>query len=273
MRDELAAIREVALAAGDLLLSNLGRLDRVDRKGGTELVTELDLRAEELIRSHVERLFPDDTVHAEESGATAGRSGRTWYIDPLDGTTNYVHGHPFFAVSVGLVDDAGPRLGLVFAPYLDELYTGTRGGGATVERPRAGTSRALKRRSDLEIEQALLATGFPYQRAALLDRNIEYVRRFLRARCHGVRRAGSAAIDLVHTAAGVLDGFWELGLRPWDVAGGTLIAREAGCLVTDLAGEPKDLTWEEILAAPPGLHERMRAVLEDFGVGEGREAR
>jgi len=135
---------------------------------------------------------------------------------------------------------------------------------------RHGEQRELTRRGPVSLDRALLATGFPYQRDATVDRNVEYVRRFLRAGCHGVRRGGSAAIDLAHTAAGVLDGFWELKLRPWDVAAGTLIARESGCIVSDLAGSEGVLHWEEILAAPPGLHPRMRAVLggdEEAGVG------
>ncbi len=114
-----------------------------------------------------------------------------------------------------------------------------------------------------------LGTGFPYQRDEVVDRNVEYVRRFLRAGCHGVRRAGSAAIDLAHTAAGVLDGFWELRLRPWDVAAGTLIAREAGCTVSDLAGLARDLQWEEVLAAPPDLHVAMRGIIAGEPDAEG----
>jgi myo-inositol-1(or 4)-monophosphatase len=273
MLEELGALRDAALAAGTVLLDHLGGLARIERKGGVELVTELDLRVEELIRDRLARLFPDDAVHAEEAGLEPGGSERTWYLDPLDGTTNYVHGHPFFAISLGLVDAEGLRLGLIHAPYLDELYTAARGEGAWRERPRAGAgAQRLRREPDRELTQALLATGFPYDRGGLLDRNLGYVRAFLRAQCHGLRRGGSAALDLAYTAAGVLDGFWELGLRPWDVAAGTLLAREAGCLVTDLAGRGSDLTWEEIVAAPPGLHARMLPV---FAVGDriasGRE--
>jgi myo-inositol-1(or 4)-monophosphatase len=192
---------------------------------------------------------------------SGGAGERTWYIDPLDGTTNFVHEHPFFAVSIGLGDGAGLRVGVVHAPYLDQLFAAVRGGGARFERPRHDLVRDLPRRGPVRLDDALLATGFPYQRDSTVDRNVEYVRRFLRAGCHGVRRAGSAAIDLAHTAAGVLDGFWELKLRPWDVAAGTLIARETGCAVSDLAGVAADLQWEEILAAPPDLHRAMRAIL------------
>ena len=263
LTSQLSVLRAMALRAGDLLLAHLGSITGLGYKAGTELVTDIDRRSEELLIEEVTRRFPDDAIRAEEGGAKEGPSGRTWYIDPLDGTTNYVHGHPFFAVSLGVVDAGELVLGVVYAPYLDQMFTACRGGGARLERPRGAEGRDLPRRTGLPIEQSLLATGFPYRRDERVDRNVAYVRRFLHAGCHGVRRGGSAAIDLAYTAAGLLDGFWEMGLRPWDSAAGTLIAREVGCLVTDMGGTEQPLHWEEILAAPPQLHTQMRALLAD----------
>jgi len=257
---QLSDLRLIAQRAGDLLLQHLGAVTGLDRKAGTELVSDVDRRSEEVILQEVTARFPDDAIHAEEGGTSAGRSGRSWYIDPLDGTTNYVHGHPFFAVSIGVAEAEELILGVVYAPYLDQMYLASRGGGARLERPRAGESRELPRRVAVSVADSLLATGFPYGRDERVDRNVEFVRRFLRAGCHGIRRGGSAAIDLAHVAAGVLDGFWEMGLRPWDTAAGVLLARETGCRVTGMAGTEQWLHWEDILAAPATLHAAMLAV-------------
>jgi myo-inositol-1(or 4)-monophosphatase len=209
----------------------------------------------------VQGAFAGDEIVAEESGDTAGGSGRTWYIDPLDGTTNFAHGHPVFAVSVACADAAGLRLGIVFAPYLDELYLAAREGGAVLEQPRAGGQRPLARRQEVPLSQALLATGFPYVRDRTVDRTLAQVGAFLKAPCHGVRRAGSAAVDLAHVAAGKLDGYWEWKLRPWDTAAGTLIAREAGAIVTTVDGQATPLPHASVLAAAPGLHVAMLEIL------------
>ncbi len=259
---QLEFMRELVLEAGDYLLEHLGAAGAVEAKGGTEFVTEMDRASEAtLLRGLTER-FPDDAVMAEESGGRAGTSGRTWHIDPLDGTTNYAHGYPFFSVSVACVDDDGLVLGVVHAPYLDELYLAIRGEGAVLERPRHGTRETLGPRSPVELDQALLGTGFPYVRDDLVDHNTALVTDFLKAPCHGVRRAGSAAIDLAHVAAGKLDGYWEYRLRTWDTAAGTLIAREAGALVTGADGSTAPLYTEHILAAAPGLHGQMLAVIK-----------
>ncbi len=263
LAEQLFAARELALRAGGLLLERLGRAGLAEAKGGTEFVTEADRLAEELILEGLARRFPGDSVLAEESGASgAGRpGGRTWYVDPLDGTTNFAHGYPFFAVSIACGDTDGPLLGVVCAPYLDELYLAHRGGGAVLERPGHRQCVPLVRRAPVELERALLATGFPYVRDELVDRNTRLVRDFLKAPCHGVRRGGSAAIDLCHTAAGKLDGYWEWGLRPWDTAAGALIAREAGCRVSDADGTETAVPTASIVAAAPVLHEAMLRVI------------
>jgi len=258
---ELEALREVVLAAGQVLASEKGRTGTVDYKSTTELVTDLDRRVEQLLVQQLQHRFPDDAIRAEEGTDCGGRSGRSWYLDPLDGTTNYVHGHPFYAISLGCVQGDDHLLGAVYAPYLDELYLAARGQGSRLERPRHETVSTLPRREPVIMTRALLATGFPYVRDAIVLHNVEIMKRFLLAQCHGVRRAGSAAIDLCHVAAGKLDGYWEMNLRPWDVAAGTLIAREAGAVVSDFAGQEGFLTGERILAAVPGLHAEMSAVI------------
>jgi myo-inositol-1(or 4)-monophosphatase len=263
----LFAAREIALEAGGLLLQRLGRAGVREAKGGTEFVTDADRAAEDLILDALARRFPDDRVLAEETGECGGDApdGRTWYIDPLDGTTNFAHGYPFFSVSIACADPSGLLLGVVCAPYLDEVYLAHRGGGAVLERPGHGACLPVGRRGPVELDRALLATGFPYVRDSLVDRNTRLVRDFLKAPCHGVRRGGSAAIDLCHTAAGRLDGYWEFRLRSWDTAAGTLIAREAGCLVTDAAGEAVEVPTASVVAAPPVLHEAMLAVIAAEG--------
>ncbi|MFT5783918.1 MAG: myo-inositol-1(or 4)-monophosphatase, partial [Candidatus Krumholzibacteriia bacterium] len=202
------------------------------------------------------------------SGKRAGATDRTWYIDPLDGTTNYAHGQPVFAVSMACADADGLLLAGVYAPYLDELYLARRGGGARMERPRHGVQKLLTQRKAVDLNRALLATGFPYVRDDAVDLNANRVRDFLRAHCHGVRRTGSAAMDLVHVAAGKLDGYWETTLRSWDTAAGTLIAREAGAIVSDQTGIEKAMHYENILAAAPGLHAVMRDMLAQSANGK-----
>jgi len=259
---ELEAVRAIAIQAGEVLLEKMGQIQTIDYKGTVDMVTDIDRRVEAMILSQLVSLFPEDTILAEESGGGQSNTGRTWFVDPLDGTTNYVHGYPFFSVSIACAEKDKILLGVVYAPYLDELYLATCQTPSELERLRAGFRRELPRRQPHKLEQALLATGFPYDRGELVDRNVEYVRQFLRANCHGVRRGGSAAIDLVHTAAGKLDGYWEMSLRPWDVAAGTLVARQAGVLVSGFDGTQKRMQWDNVVAAPTGLHEQMLAVLQ-----------
>jgi len=263
LADQLVVVRDLALSAGAILLDSMGRVGPIRQKHATEIVTEVDRRVEDLLVAGIRHTFAGDAIEAEESGCTAGGTGRTWYIDPLDGTTNYAHGYPIFSVSIACADADGLALAAVFAPYLDELYLAHRGGGAVLERPRHGVSAPLKPRRPVELTRALLATGFPYVRDEGVDRNTDRVRDFLKANCHGVRRGGSAAVDLVHVAAGKLDGYWETSLRSWDTAAGTLIAREAGAIVSDQAGREETLHFKNILAAAPQLHAVMCTMLSD----------
>lgn len=269
LAEQLFCLRGLVLAAGDLALASHGRVATVEAKSATEIVTDVDRRIEDLLLEGLARYFPADHVVAEESGRREGSpAGRTWYLDPLDGTTNFAHGYPFFAVSAGCAGPEGLELGAVFVPYLDELYLAHRGGGARLERPRHGSSSPLEPRQPVPLHSALLATGFPYVRDQAVDRTLAAVGAFLKAPCHGIRRGGSAATDLVHVAAGKLDGYFELRLRPWDTAAGTLVAREAGAIVTDLAGTAVAVPDLGVVAAAPGLHARM---LEMLAATAGRE--
>lgn len=267
LTEELFVLRELALVAGGMLLDSIGRVGSIERKQATELVTEVDRRVEEMIIEGITHTFAGDAIVAEESGTAAGSSGRTWYIDPLDGTTNYAHGYPIFAVSLACTDADGLALAAVYAPYLDELYLAHRGGGAVLEQPRSGRNNPLEQRQPVVLTDALLATGFPYVRDEGVDRNAGRVRDFLKANCHGVRRGGSAAVDLAHVAAGKLDGYWETSLRPWDSAAGTLLARETGAVVSDQSGGQAPLHFTEILAAAPGLHGAMIEILARSAAG------
>lgn len=259
--EQLQAIADLAERAGALLLEHFGHVQCVERKGAVELVTEVDRRTEDWLLEELEKLFPDDSLRSEEGGQREGTSGRCWYIDPLDGTTNFVHGYSHFAVSLGCCDEQGPLLGAICAPYLDESYLAARGLGAWQRRPRAKLERFLPRRTAVTLNEALLATGFAYIRDERIDRICDLVRHFLRAGCHGIRRAGSAAIDLAHVGAGKLDGYFELSLRPWDVAAGVLVCRETGCRVSDWKGQEEPLHCDAIVAAVPGLHRDMLDLL------------
>ena len=247
-----------AQAAGRLLRSELHGSRRIAYKGTpTNLVTEMDARAEELIVGRLGDAFPEDGVLAEERGAAAGRSGRRWIIDPLDGTTNYAHGVPIFAVSVALEAAGRVDLGVVFDPNLDELYVAERGCGTTLNDRRLAVS------STATLDASLLATGFPYDIRETADNNLrEYAAFSVRARA--VRRMGSAVLYLAWLAAGRLDGYWELRLGPWDVAAGSLMITEAGGQVTDLAGGALDLDAPAVVASNGRIHAALLAVLKEI---------
>ncbi len=262
---ELAALRDLVREAAAVVGDALEGASPVAAKGGTEFVTEADRRSEELLLEGLGRLFPGEAVMAEESGDHPGRAGRAWFVDPLDGTTNFAHGYPFYCVSVGARDEQGLQLAAVCAPALGEFYLAERDRGAHLLSLRTGAGRSLPVRGAVPLSGALLATGFPYVRDDLVVRNTGLVRAFLQAPCHGVRRAGSAALDLCHVAAGRLDGYWEFRLRPWDTAAGVLVARECGVAVTRADGTTEELPHADILAAPQPLHAAMLEVLTREG--------
>jgi len=249
--DELLGFAvETATEAGERLRDAYGTIERgeVEFKGWRDLVTHLDREVEKLVVDRITEAYPQDDILAEEGSARSTGASRRWILDPLDGTTNYVHRHPFYCVSLALEDREGILLGVIYAPHLDELFTAVRGGGAWLGGRRIAVSRQER------LDQALLASGFAYvQEGDDHNSNLEnWARLSLKSR--GLRRCGSAALDLAHVADGRYDGYWELHLNPWDVAAGALLVLEAGGIVTDGRGGPDWLEGRSIVAGNPALH-------------------
>jgi myo-inositol-1(or 4)-monophosphatase len=249
---DLALALDVAREAGELLMSYYGKAE-ISSKGEFNLVTDADRASEDLIVKRLSAARPGDAVVAEEGAFVAG-GARRWYVDPLDGTNNYAHNFWAFAVSIGLAVDGEPVLGVVHAPALKQTFVAAKGGGATLNGAPIAVSRTAR------LADALVATGFPYARRTLANNNLAEHNRVLMA-VQGVRRVGVASLDLCWTAAGRWDGYWEMHLSPWDVAAGIAICREAGGLVTDLAGGPVDLEHPLIVAANPAIHGQLLAAL------------
>ncbi len=243
-----------ALAAGDLLKRRFRTVVDVRHKGVVNLVTEVDLAVEELVVSVLHREFPDHAILAEENHAEAARAPLTWIIDPLDGTTNFAHGFPLFAVSIGLEVEGELEFGVVYNPILQELFTARRGCGARLN----GEGIHVSGVSDLD--DSLLATGFPYDIRTSKENNLEYFAEFA-LRSRAVRRGGSAAMDLCYVAAGVFEGFWEIKLHPWDCAAGYLVVREAGGRVTNFRGEQGSIYEPECVATNGLIHDMMLTIL------------
>ena len=250
----LEAAVAAARGAGDVLMGHWGRLAGYEHKGVVDLVSRADRESEAFLRDRLLRAFPDDAFVGEEGSAEAGRSGYRFIVDPLDGTTNFVHGHPVFAVSIA-VERAGELLaGCVHAPVARETFHAVRGGGAFVD------DRPIRVSATAELDRSLLATGFPYNQREIVDELVARVRAAL-TRAQGIRRSGSAATDMCYLAAGRLDGYWEQGLAAWDVAAGQVIVEEAGGRVTDWAGKAHDPWTGPILASNGLLHDGLRALL------------
>jgi myo-inositol-1(or 4)-monophosphatase len=246
---------DVARAAGQLLHGEQAAAHRIDYKGSpTNLVTEMDARAEALIVDRLLQVFPEDGVLAEERGAQPGRSGRRWIVDPLDGTTNYAHGLPIFAVSVALEAAGAVTLGVIYDPNHDELYVAEKGGGAV----RNGAPIAVSAATTLDA--SLLATGFPYDLRVAEDNNLREYAAFA-VRCRGVRRMGSAVLYMAYVACGRIDGYWELRVGPWDIAAGSILLTEAGGRLTNLEGGPLDLDRPAVVASNGRIHDEILRVL------------
>jgi myo-inositol-1(or 4)-monophosphatase len=255
--DERRVAVDAARAAGQLLRDALTGPRQVSFKGTpTNLVTEMDARAEKLVTERLLGAFPDDALLGEEGGGRAGSSGRRWIVDPLDGTTNYAHGVPIFAVSIGLEVRGRLALGVVYDPNQDELFVAERGRGAWLG------DRRLSVSSTSTLNESLLATGFPYNLRDTPDNNLAEFAAFC-VRAQGVRRIGSAVIYLSYVAAGRVDGYWELRLGPWDVAAGALLVEEAGGRVTSLTGGPLDIDAPTVVASNGLIHEEMLTVIHE----------
>jgi myo-inositol-1(or 4)-monophosphatase len=244
----------LARQAGEVLKTYYRRQLRIKTKSNqNDLVTQADVESEQLILAAIQEHYPNHAVLAEESGGS-GQSDYIWVIDPLDGTTNFAHHHPHFSISICLTHQYDPVLAVVFDPLRDELFVAEKGRGATLN----GQPIAVASASTLA--QALLATGFPNNRTGSQNNLPEFARILLQIQ--GVRRSGSAALDLAYVACGRLDGYWELSLNPWDWMGGILLVHEAGGIVTTTAGTPMTLETPSIVAGNPAIQARLIDLLQ-----------
>lgn len=257
----LSTAIEAAKEAGKFLKYNVGRVKNIEVKQGEErnLVSEIDKGAEEKIIAIIKRKYPNHAILAEESGANDSRSDYKWVIDPLDGTTNFLHGLPIFSVTIAIEYKGEIIAGVTYDPNLDELFTAEKGAGAYLN------GRRLKVTSTSRLIDSLLVTGFPYDIAQNPENAIGHFVNFV-VEGQGLRRLGSAALDLSYVAAGRFDGFWEVTLNPWDMAAGVLFVREAGGRVTDFIGSESSIYKKQVLATNGAIHEAMLHVLsKGFG--------
>lgn len=251
-------IERLAREAGQILRAGYEQKHEVSYKGEIDLVTEIDNRSEALLVSAIREQFSDHYIHTEESGILDGDDAHVWYIDPLDGTVNYAHGIPIFSVSIAYAYAGEMELASVYDPMREELFSAVKGNGATLN------GAAIQATGTSELARSLLTTGFPYDMWHTADDNLASYGRFAKL-TQGVRRLGSAALDLCYVGCGRFDGFWERKLQPYDVAAGGLIASEAGANVTALDGSPDYLAPPpSILAANPALHQKMLDVLNEL---------
>lgn len=255
LENEREVAGRAAKAAGEILKGKLGKVHHIGRKGEIDLVTEADLAAEKIILRMLNNHFPKDNILSEEAGAHEGSSSRTWIIDPLDGTTNFAHGFPFFAVSIGLEIEGEFVLGIVYNPFMNEFFEARKGRGAFLNRKPISVSHARN------LRESLLATGFPYD---IQERGNRIFERFrtMALSSQGIRRAGSAAIDMCYVAAGRLDGLWEENLKPWDTAAGAVIVLEAGGLLSTFEGQAFTPYGTSLVACTPLIHTEMLKALK-----------
>jgi myo-inositol-1(or 4)-monophosphatase len=255
---DLGRIRDVAVAAaaraGEILCNRWGQIHNVEKKGAIDLVTEADVASEKSIIEVIRTAFPDHTILAEESGVTSGTDPHEWIIDPLDGTTNYAHNLPEFSISIAFALEGEMAFGLILNPVARELFCATRGQGAELN------GRPIRVSSTTSVHESLLVTGFPYDLEPVIDPLMQRLQRCLLA-AQGVRRLGSAALDLCYVACGRFDGFWEQNLAPWDTAAGWIIAQEAGGKVSDFSHGAYTIDKKEILATNGLIHQEMAALL------------
>jgi myo-inositol-1(or 4)-monophosphatase len=247
---------EAARRAGAVLAERFAGERTIEYKGGIDLVTDADRAAEKVMLELLAERYPGHGILAEESGVSRGE-GYRWILDPLDGTTNYSHRLPHFCVSVAVEGDEGLLAGVIHDPIRGETFAASRGGGATLN------GEPICPADTTELDGALLCTGFPYDVRERPEAPLGLFNRLIK-RAQGVRRFGSAALDLAYVACGRFDGFFEFGLKPWDIAAGALIVQEAGGRIARIDGEPLDLAVGDILGAAPGVYERIHAETAAF---------
>ena len=256
MQPTLSYVENLARRAGAILREGYNKDHQVNYKGVIDLVTEVDHQSEAFLLGEVQRDFPSHHIFSEESGVIQGNEDHIWYIDPLDGTVNYAHHLPIFSVSIAYASHGTLSLGAVYDPLRDEMFSAERGKGAHLN------GKPLLASAAAELQKSLLVTGFPYDTWNTPQDNFDNFARLAKL-TQGVRRLGSAALDLSYVSAGRLDGFWELSLKPWDVAADGLICEEAGARVTNIHGGDDYMSApQSILATAPGIHARMLEELQ-----------
>jgi len=253
--DLLADAVRISRLTGKLLKDRLLTDFSVDRKGEVDLVTEMDRAAQDLIQQEIQLRYPDHGILAEEDLDIQGSEGFQWIVDPLDGTTNYAHRFPVFSISIAVAYEKDVVCGVVYNPVSEELFKAIRGEGASLN------AMPLRVSETSRLDDSLLGTGFPYNIRETAETNLDHFREFA-LRTQGIRRCGSAALDLCFVASGRLDGFWELNLKPWDIAAGALIVREAGGVTTDFEGNELAMDGSKVLASNGNLHDSMMEVLK-----------
>lgn len=256
MSDILELVEVIARQAGVVLMEGYGNVRHIQQKGVIDLVTEFDKRSEEIVVSAIQQKFPDHAILAEESGRNKTISEYQWVIDPLDGTTNFAHGIPMFAVSIGLLRNNSPVLGVAYDPLRNEMFSAELGKGATLN------NHSIHVSSETNLGKAILSTGFPYDVHTNRRNNFAQFAQFQR-RTQAVRHLGAAALDCAWTAIGRLDGYWEFGVKPWDIGAGALIVREAGGHVTSVDRDEDIFSGDTIVVSNGLLHEQMLRALRE----------
>lgn len=251
------AIR-AARISGDLIQRSAEKVAKltVNKKSKNDFVTEVDLMAEQEIIKIIKNAYPEHSILAEESGETPGNQ-YTWVIDPLDGTTNFLHGYPQYAISIALKNKGKTEVGVIYDPLRDELFTAERGGGAMLN------NRRLRVSKQIDLTTALLGTGFPFKYPEHLDSYLNMFRD-LTNKTAGIRRGGSAALDLAYVAVGRLDGFWEIGLKEWDLAAGVLLIQEAGGVVTDFSFDNNYAQSGNIITGNTKMHQAIYQTVQQY---------
>ncbi|MFI4962641.1 MAG: inositol monophosphatase family protein [Legionellales bacterium] len=241
-----------ARQAGDIIIRHLEQIDRlkITEKSANDYFSEVDIKAEQAIINAIHKAHPDHGIMAEESGSQAGDGESVWIIDPLDGTSNYLHGFPFFSVSIALRIKGRIEHGVIYDPLRHECFAASRGRGARLNNLRMRVSKQT------QLSASLLSTGVPFRDLALAQRYFPTLEAMM-GKCAGIRRTGSAALDLAYVASGRLDGFWELGLRPWDIAAGSLLIREAGGLISDAQGGDDFIRTGDVVAGTPKVFKSL----------------
>ena len=257
LKEIIDAAREAAQRAGNYLRDGFATRPEIGFKGEINLVTERDLKSQEIIFDFLDREFPEHAILSEEGLDIRGGAERRWVIDPLDGTTNYAHGLPVFCVSLAFQEEGITRAALIYNPILEETFWAAGGAGSHLNDQRLSVSK------EKNLSESLLATGFPYDLRESPSPAVPLFDRFI-LRARAVRRCGSAALDLAYTAAGRFDGFWELKLHPWDTAAGALLVEEAGGRVSDFNGSPFDPFGRECLASNDRIHAQMIDVIRSL---------